>query len=261
MISLSAWQHVLSLRVDPKVVFAHPGILQVHPTTSLYYRGMALLSRKRVGQAAASVTNWEDGTRTTPVRQDMARKVARLYNTMISSIIEQSADWTLDNGYRNILATIGITLDGMFRNKIGAMAEDLVKNRIVFWLRDKKLISSDNLECTNQYLLPMDTLMHYGSEPDIKFIKGEQTIATIEIKGGLDPAGALERLGAMTKSFTETPPGCKNFLVAGIITPEMQTRLNKMRNVKVYLLDEIDQNGNCWNEFMNEVFHYTIRVI
>ena len=78
----------------------------------------------------------------------------------------------------------------------------------------------------------MDTLMHYGSEPDIKFIKGEQTIATIEIKGSLDPAGALERLGAMTKSFMETPPGCKNFLVAGIITPEMQTRLNEMRNVK-----------------------------
>ena len=43
-------------------------------------------------------------------------------------------------------------------------------------------------------------------------------IATIEIKGGKDPAGALERLGAIQKSFEETPPGCENMLIAGVIT-------------------------------------------
>jgi len=259
MISSAAWKRVAALGIVPQIVFAHPDILQAHPAASLYYRGMALLSQKRVGQAAASVANWEDGTRKTPVRQDAAQKVARLYNVIISSIIEGSSDWTLDNGYRNILATMGISLDGMYRNRIGKMAEDLVKNRIASWLKVKGLIQPDNLE-KGSYLLPGDTLMRYGSEPDIEFLRRGRLIAAIEIKGGRDPAGALERLGAMTKSFAETPPSCVNFLVAGIITPEMQARLNAMGNVKVYLLDEIAQDGARWDDFVEEVFHYTIRV-
>lgn len=259
MISSAAWEHVTALDIVPQVVFAHPEILRANPTTSLYYRGMALLSQKRVGQAAASVTNWEDGSRKTPIRHDAAQKVACLYNAMISSIIEGSSDWTLDNGYRNVLATMGISLDGMYRNRIGQMAEDLVKNRIASWLKGKELLAPDCPE-EGPYLLPDDTLMRYGSEPDIDFVRRNRLIATIEIKGGRDPAGALERLGAMTKSFAETPPGCVNFLIAGVITPEMQSRLNAMGNVKVYLLDEIAQDGKRWDDFMSEVFHYTIRV-
>ena len=259
MISSAAWKHVAALGIVPQVVFAHPDILRAHPATSLYYRGMALLSQKRVGQVAVSVKNWEDGTRKTPVRPDAARKVARLYNAIISSIIEGSSDWTLDNGYRNVLATMGISLDGMYRNRIGSMAEDLVKNRIASWLKDKGLIAPDSPK-EGPYLLPDETLMRYGSEPDIDFVRRNRLIATIEIKGGRDPAGALERLGAMTKSFAETPPGCVNFLVAGVVTPEMQSRLDAMGNVKVYLLDEIAQDGKRWDDFIREVFHYTIRV-
>ncbi len=111
------------------------------------------------------------------------------------------------------------------------------------------------------YFLPMKTVMGYGSEPDIEFRRGDRLVATIEIKGGRDPAGALERLGAMIRSFAETPPGCVNFLVAGIVTPEMQTRLCAMGNVKVYMLDDIAQDGEQWDDFTNEVFHHALRVI
>lgn len=260
MISAAAWDRVRELGVSPAIVFAHPDILRAHPTTSLYYRGIALLSQKRVAQAAVSVSSWEKGTRQKAISHQSAYRVACLYNTMISLIIEGSSDWTLDNGYRNILATMGITLDGMFRNRIGDVAEALVKGRIVSWLKEKGLIPTDNPEY-GRYLLPENTLMHFGSEPDIDFVRNERLIATIEIKGGRDPAGALERLGAMTKSFAETPPGCVNFLVAGVITPEMQSRLDAMGNVKVYLLDEIAQDEEHWRDFTNEVFHHAIRVI
>jgi len=260
MISQSAWDHVLSLGVVPKVVFAHPKILFAHPTTSFHYRGMALLPRKRVAQSATNITHWEDGKRKTRVSRDAAMKVACLYNTMISSIIEGSSDWTLENGYRNILATMGITLDGMFRNRIGHVAEEVVKGRIVSWLKKSGILHGDAPEI-GSYALPGDTLMTFGSEPDIHFSKNDRTIATIEIKGGRDPAGALERLGAMSKSFAETPPGCINFLVAGVVTPEMQTRLEEMGVVKVYLLDKVSQDGELWDDFTNEVFHHAIRVI
>ncbi|MCY4446319.1 MAG: XcyI family restriction endonuclease [Rhodobacteraceae bacterium] len=260
MISQSAWRHVLILAVEPKVVFAHPDVLFAHPTTSLYYRGMALLSRKRVAQAATNVTNWEDSRLRVRVRHETAQKVACLYNTIISSIIEGSSDWTLDNGYRNILASMGITLDGMFRNKIGFMAEELVKSRIVSWLEIKGIIQEDAPEI-GHYSLPSDTVMTFGTEPDIEFVRNDQTIATIEIKGGRDPAGALERFGSFIKSFAETPSDCINFLVASVIMPEMQTRLESMGVMKVYLLDDILHDGERWDDFTNEVLHYAVRVI
>ena len=107
-----------------------------------------------------------------------------------------------------------------------------------------------------------DIAKHCSSLPvlDNRADDGE-TIATIEIKGGKDPAGALERLGAMQKSFEETPKSCQNFLIAGVITPEMRSRLDNLGNVKVYLLDDISCDGEPWNSFIEEVFHYTVRII
>ena len=134
--------------------------------------------------------------------------------------MENSSGWTLENGYRNIIATMGISLDGMYRNRIGRMAEELIK-------------------AIN---------MVFGSEPDIKFERDTRLLATIEIKGGTDPAGALERLGAMMKSFKETPPGCVNFLVAGIVTDKMQFRLEQIGVVKTFLLHELQEGGQIWND-------------
>ncbi len=106
--------------------------------------------------------------------------------------------------------------------------------------------------------------MRYGSEPDILFQHTEsgvdRVVATIEIKGGKDPAGALERLGAVQKSFEATPPGCTNILVAGVITAEMDSRLNQMGIAKIFRLDDLAHEGEVWIDFLNEVFHYTIRI-
>lgn len=260
MISGGAWNHVAGLGVAPKMVFAHPDMLQAHPRTSAYYRGIALLPLKRVVQEArVDVKSWETGGRT-QISFDRASRAARFYNLAISSIIEGKVDWALENGYRNIVATMGITLDGMFRNRIGDMAEALVKDRIVAWLKKRGTLAPDAPEI-GQYSLPKDTIMRYGSEPDIDFVRDGRLIATIEIKGGRDPAGALERLGAMSKSFAETPPGCQNFLIAGVVTPEMQARLDALGNVKVYMLDDLDQDDDHWNDFTNEVFHHAVRVI
>ncbi len=182
---------------------------------------------------------------------------------MISSIIEGATNWTLENGYRNIIATMGIGLDGTFRNIIGQDAEELIKTRIVNWLEGRRLIVNRRTDST-EFTLPHGYSMRYGSEPDILFRhcdKGmERTVATIEIKGGKDPAGALERLGAMQKSFEATPQNCVNILVAGVITQEMDSRLKSMGVEKVFLLDDLAHDGGGWIEFLNEVFHYTIRI-
>ena len=257
MVSESAWRYIAAERIEPKLVFAHPNVLQSHPKTSQYYRGIALLSQKRVGKEVGSVAKWEDGSLKRKPTEARCLKVACLYNTVISSIIENSVDWTLENGYRNILLSIGIRLDGSFRNVIGDFAEKLIKSQIADWLNENGLIQS---RVENVYELPEGYVMTYGSEPDIRFDKDSQMVATIEIKGGTDAAGALERLGAMRKSFENTPPGCVNMLVAGIVTDEMQKRLDEIGTVKVYLLEDLAENGPGWETFIRELFHYTIRI-
>ena len=255
MISQEAWKHVIGSNTAPREVFAHPDLLQKHPEASLYYRGIALLSLKRVSQGVGDVKSWETRSRTRPVSRERAIAVCRLYNSAISSIIEGTTQWTMENGYRNILVNMGITLDGMFRNVIGRDTEDLIKAKITVWLESRDLIHRRNLK---SFVLPNDITMVYGSEPDILFMRGENQLATIEIKGGKDPAGALERLGAMQKSFTETPVHCKNFLIAGVVTSEMEARLAQMV-VDVYILDDL-RRDNVWKKFTEELFHYTLRI-
>lgn len=257
MISEAAWEHVKAEGMASELVFAHPDLLQNHPETSQHYRGMALLSQKQVGQLAVNVSAWEDGSRKRKVPHASCQKVARLYNAVISSIIEGSTDWTLENGYRNIIAMMGVRLDGMFRNRIGQMAEELVKGRIAQWLKDNGLIESSS---EGSYELADGHSMLYGSEPDISFVKDGRVLATIEIKGGKDPAGALERLGAVQKSFAETPPGCTNMLIAGVVTDEMQIRLDQMGVTKVFFLDDLAAEGPKWQAFVRELFHHTIRI-
>lgn len=263
MISQAAWDHVTSSGFDPKLVFAHPSLLGQHPRASAYYRGIALLPRKRVTELAGAVDSWEDGARTTAVREAQALRVARLYNAVISSIIEGSIGWTLENGYRNIIANMGIGLDGTVRNIIGQDAEHLIKTRIREWLDSQGLIVQRNEEQT-QFQLTNGYSMRYGSEPDVEFsqlVNAEpRIVATIEIKGGRDPAGALERLGAIQKSFEATPPNCVNILIAGVVTSQMQERLDNLGVDRVFMLDQLSNDAGYWVEFLNEVFHYTVRI-
>ena len=197
MISAQAWEYVTGSGIEPKLAFAHPSVLQDHPRASQYYRGIALLPQKRVADIAVPVSSWEDGSRKTSITDDQSSRVARLYNAVISSIIEGTTNWTLENGYRNILANMGIGLDGTFRNIIGRDAENLMKARIRNWLESRQLIHGHNPEAT-EFQLPAGYSMRYGSEPDILFRREMsgivRDVATIEIKGGKDPAGALERL-------------------------------------------------------------------
>ncbi len=244
-------------------MFAHPLLIREHPQISQYYRGIALLPRKRVADIAVNVSSWEDGLRRSPITENQAATVTRLYNAVISSIIEGTTSWTLENGYRNIIANMGIGLDGTFRNIVGRDAEALVKTRIRNWLASRRMILEQSADAT-EFRLPNGYSMRFGSEPDILFRQETgghaREAATIEIKGGKDPAGALERLGAMQKSFEATPPDCINFLIAGVVTPAMRARLDQIGVVKVFLLDDLAHDGEAWTGFINEMFHYAVRI-
>ncbi len=202
--------------------------------------------------------------------------MARVYNTFICSIIKGSSGWTLENGKRTIIATLGITIDGIMRNKVGVIAEERVRNLISEYLIEKDLIISPTQaelskaqEFPGKCILKNNIIMRYSSEPDISFsVKNnteEEFLAIIEIKGGIDPAGALERYGAATKSFQhalQNSRRCKNFFLSAVYTSELQNRIKNDRLVeKYYDIIEILEKPVIWNKFFKELFHYTLRII
>ncbi|MCY4474449.1 MAG: XcyI family restriction endonuclease [Chloroflexi bacterium] len=259
MISRNAWNHVVTSNYEPRQVFAHPVMLMAVPETSAYYRNMAMLPLKRVSDLAVGVESWESPTKSARVTEERATKVAHLYNVVNCSIIEGRTDWTLQNGYRNMIANMGIGLDGTMRNIIGQDADNMVKTRVFDWLTANGLvIDGDPFEDFTE--LAEGYSMRYGSEPDIEFWLDDTMVASVEVKGGRDPAGALERLGAATKSFDNTPSSCVNFLVAGVITAEMQRRLDAIGTIRVFTLDDVIRDGVGWYAFLNEVFHHVVRI-
>ena len=266
-ISGKAWACVKQLQVEPRMVFAHPDVLRQHPETSLYYRGIATLSLKRVSSLATNVDTWENPTRRRRFspKVEVIGRVVRLYNAVISSIIEGTDAWTLENGYRNILATIGISQDGKMRNIIGQEAERAVRDKLLEWIEEVG-IPCEQKGAWFELGAAKTVRMAYGSEPDIVFEKyNEQTQdwaleVTLEIKGGIDPAGALERLGAIKKSFDQTPARVENIAILGVVTPAMRAELDQMRIVD-FNLYEVVHSKEGWDRFVEELFYHKLRLL
>ena len=157
-------------------------------------------------------------------------------------------------------------MDGSVRNLVGQEGEQAIKERLQDWLAEVENLEIE-IEGPTTWLGEDHNLkMVYGSEPDIMFQKlqenGEwEIVSTIEIKSGTDPAGALERLGAIQKSFNETPAQAKNFAVLGVVTPTMRIRLNDMQISRDFMLYRLLNDPDYWEEFAREIFHYTLRIV
>lgn len=253
-----ALDRVRAAGIRRRLVFAHPRLLQDLPNASLYYRGIALLPRKRVQSIAGGVDGWERSPPTGRVTADKALKVARLYNTVISAVVLDRIDWADDDAVRNVLANVGITADGGMRNVVGQQAETAIKERMLEFVKEAGLVVGEDAAGVS---LQEGVTMRFGSEPDIGFERNGSWAVVIEIKGGRDPAGALERLGAIKKTFDETPNDCRNYLVAGVVTPTMRERLSEMSMERYFEIDDLLKSHDAWEGFVNEVFHHGLRIV
>jgi hypothetical protein len=272
MINTNVWNYVVNdQRYDPKLVFCHPDVILSNPTTSFYYRGLCGLSLKAVKDYFGSVESLEAGNVRARFNPSKAKNMARTYNMFICSIIANSTDWTLENGYRTVVATLGITLDGKMRNKIGEIAEQRIRAMILEWLIDNHLVADHKINkrdisenIPNPIKLQNDIVMEFSSEPDISFSQSGILLAVIEIKGGIDPAGALERYGAATKSFQHSvgvSPRCKNFYLGAVFTPELERRIRDDRLVeKTFNVIKILDDPSFRDDFFRELFHHTLRL-
>lgn len=267
------WEYLVTKQnYDPKLIFCHPEVILNNPSTILYYRGLCGLSLKSAKDYVGSIESLEEGNPKARINLEKAKTISKTFNNFICIIINKLNGWTLENGERTLIATMGITLDGSNRARVGKKAEILIRRFILEWLIEKKLIEKPIITKKNfkknspSVLMLKDNIeMRFSSEPDISFSRDNELLAVVEIKGGIDPAGALERYGAATKSFEHSIKvctQCKNFYLCAAITPELKRRIKETRLVeKIFDIIEIIENQKERESFFKELFHHTLRII
>jgi len=264
-------------------VFCHPKLLREYPTLVAYYRNIASLSQKSVGYLASiDIKKYENSRGNRHLLTEVqAFSLARLFNIHISLIVDSSIQsFTKEELHGLMLASTGAQIDGSWRNKIGEEAEKVVQRLLVKEVKERDLLSAlipgfgtvvevynpakldeqlGNIERYRGILLTNQTSILFSSEPDISLLNKQGTTAgVIEVKGGADPAGALERYGAAKKSFEEsrhTNPTVKTILVASCITREVHTRIQQDPTITIYFnLTEMLSDASISSQFMQQVF-------
>ena len=177
-----------------------------------------------------------------------------------------------------MFATAGTNIDGSWRNQIGAEGERVIRTIILNGLLHFNEVTSfidkanNTVEISsseaNKFTEDIDLVktinlsngysVYFSSEPDVTMYNPEgDIVGIIEIKAGLDPAGALERLGAMFNSFENTLaeyPDAVTILVASCITKEVDNRLNASMVVRQkYITTDITANDREKRKFVNRL--------
>lgn len=223
-ITSKAWDKVVHRGIKPVTVFAHPQVLMDVARATSYYRMLAMVSQKSMRHVGLPVERYE----TTDDKPDAATawKMAKHLNQIISSLIE--ADEELDESefaiWRGMAA--GAQAQGSWQNSKGIAAEESIKNIVRSRLREKDLVQ--HVEDWTRLELRDGRTVVFGSEPDVGFYRSGCMQAALEIKGGIDPAGVLERLGAALKSLArireENPTAVTVLIVTRASMTETATR-------------------------------------
>lgn len=261
-------------------VFAHPKVLREHPNLIAYYRNLAVLSQKAVSQLARINVKPYEAPRETgrQLVEANAMTLARLFNEHITLIINSSVHTFSSSEVSGlILASTGAQIDGSWRNSVGDEAEKVVQRLLVKEALERDILRAllprsigaapirfdpsmieeqlTNIRRYKGFMLINGTSFLFSSDPDVSLINQTgNTVAVVEVKGGVDPAGALERYGAAKKSFAETP-NATTILVASCITPEVEQRIKQDPAISIYYnLMQILGDDAIYQNFADRVF-------
>ncbi|MDY6437643.1 MAG: XcyI family restriction endonuclease [Prevotella sp.] len=277
-VSEEAWNILQSNKIAPMLVFIHPKVLQLNPSFLKYYRSVSLIPQKGLSSLSkvSSIDRIEEGkVEAGRLKQEQIERLVRTINETLSLIITLASDLSEKKIEGMMYATAGVKIDGSWRNQIGAEGERVIRRIIfneLFAHNDISSIESKKDELTEIALwdesrdVDMIKKIHlvngysilFSSEPDVTMYNDSGAIVgIIEIKSGLDPAGALERLGAMFKSFENTLaeyPDAVTILVASCITKEVDKRLNASMSVRQrYLTTDITSSDAEKRRFVNRL--------
>lgn len=197
-ISEQAWNKVIHHGIKPVLVFAHPDALWKIPGSAGYYRMLAMVSQKSMKRVGLNLDSYETG-RAVP-GELIANAIARHLNQIVSSLIE--ADEAINEQefdlWRGMAA--GSQAQGSWQNKKGSSAEIVIRELILRRLQARGL-STDQDADKMDFQLGGGRRLVFASDPDIAVYQGNVPQVAVEVKGGIDSAGVLERIGAALKSL------------------------------------------------------------
>ena len=280
-ISDEAWEIVTTSKINPALIFVHPKVIKLNPSFLKYYRSIAMLPQKGL-TAISKVSNIDRIEKglvdSNKIRSESISLLTKSINEVISMVVSVAVDLSEKRLEGMMYATAGTNIDGSWRNQIGAEGERVIRTIIIHGLIQHNEVTSfidknnntfsinsseakrfiDDIDLIKTVNLTNGYSVYFSSEPDITMFDSHgDIIGVIEIKAGLDPAGALERLGAMFKSFENTLaeyPEAVTILVASCITKEVDTRLNASMVVRQkYITTDITTNERDKRKFVNRI--------
>ncbi len=199
-ITSKAWDKVIHRGVKPIRVFAHPQVLKENPKRVSYYRMLSMVSQKSMSNVGLSINSYElNGS---ALNGSSALNLSKHLNKIICMLIEN--DEVIDEREFDLWRAMaaGSQAQGSWQNTKGSAAEEIIKDLIVKKLKETdQLINEGSEGRAKVFNLKDGRILKLGSEPDAAFYRDGKIEIALEIKGGIDTAGALERFGAALKSL------------------------------------------------------------
>jgi hypothetical protein len=246
-ISKRAWDKVIHRGIKPLIVFAHPAVLKDIVGAVGYYRMLSMASQKSMNRVGLTVTRYEAGQDRPD--DETALAIARQLNPIISRLIEldeqlNAREFDL---WRGMAA--GSQAQGSWQNTKGNRTEVVIKGILQRRLRETGLVMAERggtrLELKDR------RVVIFADEPDVAIYQGDKILAAIEIKGGIDTAGVLERMGAAIKSLRlakeENPQSTTLLILQGLsLTPKARDDLEINRDTINYwfTVEDVLENEN-----------------
>lgn len=251
-ISEKAWNRVIHRGIAPVRVFAHPVVLQSVSQSTGYYRMLAMVSQKSMKRVHLDTEPYETGVGQPD--EMTAKKLAAHFNAIISRLVENEAELNLRelDLWRGM--TAGSQAQGSWQNAKGAHYEVIIQQLLTSYLQEVGIIRQ-----THQQRIELQDgrAVMFGSDPDIRLLYNQKLLAAVEIKSGIDPAGAHERLGAALKTLQDCKakyPNCITILLSRreTLTQGLEDRMRQSKAVitRWFALEDILEDENIRLQFI-----------
>lgn len=249
-----AWKKVIHRGIKPVVVFAHPHVLREKPSRLTYYRMLAMVSQKSMIKIGMTTTKYESGIGHLGLRKSM--QFAKHLNKIISDLVDEDevVNAREFDMWRGMAA--GTQAQGSWQNEKGKEAARLINEIVGEHIEEKSLGKVSVEDETRRFLLNDGRQVIIASEPDIGIYDSSRRIlGAVEIKGGIDTAGVLERLGAALKSLSrakrENPKSTTVLVLPRVaMTTAFINEVRASRTVDHYFAhDDIVNDPEKRNEF------------
>lgn len=235
-IEQGAWNKIVHSEIQPIMVFAHPAIIQGDTRRFMYYRHIAMISQKSMSGMGLQIGKLEEAPARSADGGELLKR-CEVINGITSNLVLRMDTVTLKKIIICLGMGAGTQAGGSWHNAKGREVERAV------WEKIKARAKSNGLrieEIGDDAFVHGGTCYKLASDPDIGAYRDGRLIASVEIKGGIDPAAALERGGAVQKSCSRKGAQTRVCVArATAVTVEFE-RLMRSSGITLFKYEELD---------------------